>query len=259
MRNLSKSKLVICLAGAGLFSLFCNVARADGLSDLKTSLMNLQGTVPLKAVIEVKTSGKRGEGKSLEETSGQASIAIENNARGLHVSYSKDTLALLENEERAKEKDPKKKTPTLTAMTSINTAALRQMASSSGHLSRAIENAVFKAEKADTYNGKPARLLSFEMPIDKLDPKEREAVKKFEGTLDVWIAADGTPLASRSHQHRSIRALLVISMEIEDDVDLVYSVLGDRLVTLRKESKNTGAGMGEKGDSKTVTSLQIQS
>jgi hypothetical protein len=244
---------------AGLFSTFCGLAHADGLSDLKTSLASLQGSTSLKAGIEVKTNGRRGEGKSLEETTGQASLSIENNARGLHVSYSKDTLTLLDNEERAKEKDPKKKTPTLTAMSLVNTAALRQMASSASQLSRSIENATFKGEKLDSFNGKPARLLNFEISIDKLDPKEREAVKKYEATLDVWVAADGTPLASKSHQHRSIRAMLVISMEIIDDVELVYGVIGDRLVTLKKDSKNSGAGMGEKGDTKTVTTLQIQS
>jgi hypothetical protein len=259
MHKFSTTKTAISLSIAGLFSVFCGMAQADGLSDLKTSLTNLQGTAPLKAIVDVKTNGRRGKGKSLEETTGQASLSIENSARGMQVIYSKDTLTLLENEERAKEKDPKKKTPTLTAMNLVNTATLRQMASSSGQLSRTIENATFKSEKMDVFNGKPARLLSFEMSIDKLDPKERESVKKFESSLDVWIAADGTPLASQSHQHRSIRAMMVISVEMTDDVDQTYGVVGDRLVTLKKDSKNSGAGMGEKGDTKTITTLQIQS
>ena len=258
MRHLSNTKILITLTSAGLFSLFCSAAQADGLSELKTSLASLTGHGPLKAAVEVKTNSRRGEGKSLEENSGQANLAIENNARGLQVTYSKDMLALMENEERAKEKDPKKKTPTMNAISSMNTSALRQLASASGQLSRTIENATFKGEKADTLNGKPARLLSFEMSIDKLDPKEREAVKKYEGSLDVWIAADGTPLASKSRQHKSIRAMMVISIEESIDVDLVYGVQGDRLVTLRKENRTSGAGMGEKGDTKTVTTLQIQ-
>ena len=105
------------------------------------------------------------------------------------------------------------------------------MASSSGQLSRTIENTTFTSEKIDAFNGKSARLLNFEMSIDKLDPKERE----------------------------SIHAMMVISVEISDDVDRVYGVVPDRIVSLKKDSKNSGAGMSEKGDAKTNTTLQIQS
>jgi hypothetical protein len=257
MHNFLAKKTVLSFGLAGLFIACCNLAQADGLSDLKASLNNLPGTAQLKAFIDVKTT-KRGEGKGQEESSGQANLSIESNARGMHVIYSKDMLTLLENEERAKEKDSKKKTPTLNTMNSVSTTALRQIASSSSQLSRTIENATFKGEKVDTFNGKPARVLNFEMSIDNLFPKESEVVKKFESTLVVWIAADGTPLASKSHQFRSIRFMMVISVDITEDVDLTYGIVGDRLVTLKKESKSSGSGMGGKGDDKTTMTLQIQ-
>jgi hypothetical protein len=254
--NVSKAAL---LAGAGVLSVFMHAAQANGVTDLKASLASLQGQGNLKAVVDVKSVEHKLESKIVVESTGQATVAIETNAHGLHVVYGKETLALLENEERAKEKDPKRNTPTLKAINGLGTSTLRQLASASGHLSRAIENATFKSEKADTYNGKPARLLSFEMTIDRLDPGERKAVKSYEGTLDVWIGADGTPLASKSHEHKSIRVMMVISFEENSDTDQVYGVLGDRLVVLRKELRKSGEGMGEKGDSRTTTSLQIQS
>jgi hypothetical protein len=38
----------------------------------------------------------------------------------------------------------------------------------------------------------------------------------------------------------------------------VYATVGDRLVALKKESKNSGSGMGEKGEGKVTKTLQLQ-
>jgi hypothetical protein len=233
-------------------------AHADGLSDLKTALARLQGQTPLKAVVEAKTWNRQGEGKELEETHGAASVSVEESARGLHVLYSKEMLAKLEAEERLKEKDSKAKTPTLSALNEVNSSALRPMISAAGSLTRSMEKATYKSEKLDSFNGKPARLLSFELSIDKLSEKDRKYMKKFDGHLDIWIAADGTPLASRQTQAISGRAFVVISFEMKNEEEWIYSTLGDRLIALKKESKNSGSGMGEKGEGKVTKTLQIQ-
>jgi hypothetical protein len=234
------------------------LAHADGLSDLKTALLRLQGQTPLKAVVEAKTWNRQGEGKDQEETHGLASVSVEESSRGLQVLYSKDMLAKLETEERQREKDKKAKTPTLSALNEVNSSALRPMISAAGSLSRSLEKANFKGEKADVFNGKPARLLNFEMSIDKLNERERKYMKKFDGQLDVWIAADGTPLASRSIQAVSGRAYVVISFEMKNEEEWIYGTVGDRLIALKKESKNSGAGMGEKGEGKVTKTLQVQ-
>lgn len=233
-------------------------AHADGLSDLKTALGRLQGQTPLKAVVEAKTWNRQGEGKELEETHGAASVSVEESARGLHVLYSKEMLAKLEAEERLKEKDSKAKTPTLSALNEVNSSALRPMISAAGSLTRSMEKATYKSERPDNFNGKPARLISFELSIDKLSEKDRKYMKKFDGHLDIWIAADGTPLASRQTQAISGRAFVVISFEMKNEEEWIYSTLGDRLIALKKESKNSGSGMGEKGEGKVTKTLQIQ-
>ena len=252
----SVSKLSAYLI-AGVLSLSAPLAYADGVSELKAALSKLQGQTNLKAQLEIKSTERKSEGKNLADAVGQANLGLESNQYGFHLSYSKETIAQMDQEERSKEADPKKKTPTLKAITSINNSSLRQMISASAQLSRAIDNANFKSEKADTYNGKPARLLSFDLSIDKLDPSERESIKKYDGTLEVWIAADGTPLASKMRQHKSIRAMLVISFEEKTETEQVYSVVGDHLVILRKDSRQQGEGMGEKGEKSTVTTLQV--
>ncbi len=253
------SNKMTAFTATGLLSLFCHVAQADGLADLKGALARLQGHAPLKAMLEAKTWSRQGEGKELEENQGQASIVVEDGPGGLQVLYGKDMLARLETEEFAKEKDHKAKTPTLSALKEFNTGELRPMISAAGSLSRAMEKAVYKSEKTESYKGKPARLLNFDLPIDRLTEKERKYLKKFESSLDIWIAADGTPLASRTRQNLTGRAFVVINFESKNEDESTYSLVGDRLLTVRKESKKSGSGAGEKGESKTTKTLQLQS
>ena len=234
-------------------------AHADGVSDLKSALARLQGQTPLRAQVDAKTWNRQGDGKETDETQGTASVTVEEGARGLSVLYSKEMLAKLEAEERNKERDSKAKTPTLSALSEVNSSALRPMLSAASSLSRSLDKAVFKAEKPDTYNGKPARHLSFDLTLDKLSEKDRKYVKKFEGALDVWIAEDGTPVASRSSQAVSGRAYVVVSFEFKNEEDHVYSVVGDRLVSTKKESRTSGSGMGEKGEGRAVKTLQVLS
>lgn len=248
------------LAGAGLICLSAcfNLAHADGLNDLKTALARLQGQTPVKALVEAKTWNRQGEGKEAEETHGLASVSVEETPRGLQVLYSKDMLTKLELEERQREADKKAKTPTLSALSEVNSSSLRPMISAAGGLSRSLEKANFKSEKMDAYNGKPARLLSFDLSMDKLGEKERKYMKKLDGQIQVWIAADGTPLASKTSQVVSGRAFVLISFEMKSEEEWVYATVGDRLVALKKESKNSGSGMGEKGEGKVTKTLQLQ-
>ncbi|MBI3713893.1 MAG: hypothetical protein HY253_13170 [Burkholderiales bacterium] len=250
----------LALQSALVASVICaSAAHADGLSDLKGALARLQGQTPLKAVVDAKTWNRQGEGKELEETQGSASVLVEESQRGLQVLYSKEMLSKLEAEERLKEKDQKAKTPTLAALGEVNSSALRPMISAASHLLRNLEKAIFKGEKNDSFNGKPARVLNFEISIDKLTEKERKYMKKFESSFNVWIAEDGTPLASRAAQKVEGRAFVVISFEAKNEEEWVYGTVGDRLIALRRESKNVGAGMGERGESKTIKTLQVQS
>lgn len=236
------------------------LAHADGLADLKSAMTRLQGQTPFKAHVEAKTWNKQGEGKDAEEAQGQASVNIEDGPRGLQVFYSKEVLARIETEEKnAKEKSQRNKSPTLSGLREFSASDLRSMISATGYLNRMMERGNFKSERAENYGGKPSRVVSFDIPVERLSERERKYVKKFEATFDVWIAADGTPLASRLFNAISGRAFLVVSFETKNEEEYVFSVVGDRLIALRKESKNSGSGAGEKGESKVVITLEPQS
>jgi hypothetical protein len=233
-------------------------APADGLTDLRAALERLQGKTPFKAILETHIHYREGEGRDLVETKGKAGVTIEDGKRGLQLLYDKDLLATAATEEAAKERDPKAKTPTLTALQECNIIELRPMISAAVALSRMLEKAAFDSEEASDYNGKPVRLLTFALSTDNLKEKERKFVKKYEGSLTVWINADGTPLASRMHQHVTGRAYVVISFESINEDDTVYSMIGDRLLALRKETTNGGHGGGEKGERKVIKTLKVQ-
>lgn len=250
---------VRCLAAAGLMSVICGTARADGLDDLKTALAKLQGQSPVKAQVESKTWRREGEGKDAEEDSGQASVVVDSGAAGLQVLYSKELLAKVEAEQRAKVKDPKAKTSTDFALGELKGTELRAMVSAAGALSRELDEAVFSGEKMDSYKGKPARKLSFSLSIDKVPEKDRKYVKKFDGGIDVWIAADGTPLGSSFRVDVSGRAFVVVSFAQKTDETRQYGVSGDHLLLLRKESRHAISGAGEKVETKLVKTLQLQS
>ena len=223
------------------------VARADGLSDLKTALARLQAQTPLKATLEVRTTERHGEGSDAQEKLGQASAQVEDGARGLQLSWGRDTVARLDAESRATGRDPNAKTPTTWGIAQLDTSEVLPLVSAVASLSRVVEGATFKTEKADTWEGRPARLLAFAIPISKLSEDQRRYVKDFDGAFDVWIAADGTPLGSAMRVNVKGRAFVVVSFEAKDETKATYGVVGDRLVTLRSEthSANSGAGDGE--------------
>jgi hypothetical protein len=166
-------------------------------------------------------------------------------------------LGRLNADELARDKDTKAKAPTLAALNALNATELRQMANAAPGLALLLGKTPFKGERTDVWNGKPARVLSFEMGLATLSEKDRKYVKKHDGSLDVWIAADGTPLASRAHLSVSGRAYLVVSFDGVSDEEVVYLAVGDRLLASRKEGRSTGSGAGEHSESRTVRTLQL--
>ena len=53
---------------------------------------------------------------------GQASVALEDGARGLQVTYARDMLTRLDAESRQLARDPKAKTPTTWALARLDSA-----------------------------------------------------------------------------------------------------------------------------------------
>jgi hypothetical protein len=249
IQTILASACALLLAGAS------GAACADGLADLKSALVRANGQAPIKAAIDMRTWHRPGDAP--EPDQGQVALTVEDNADGLQLFYARDTLARIDAEQRVKSRNPDAKTPTLSAVRSFDTVDVVPMVSSAVWLARLLDRAVFKAERGDTYGGKPARLLTFEIPITSLSKRERKYAKRMESLLEIWTTADGTPLASRSTQTVFGRAFIVVSFEARNDEENVFSLVQGRLVTLRKMTRSSASGAGEQDERKIVKTLQL--
>jgi hypothetical protein len=243
------SACALLLAGAG------RAAHADGLADLRSALQRANGQATIKVAIDLRTWHRPGDAP--EPDQGQVALTMEDNADGLHLTYAKDTLVRIDADQRARARNPDAKTPTLSAVRSFDTADLVPMVSSAAWLTRLIDRAMFKGERSDSYAGKPARLLTFEIPITALGKRERKYAKSLDSLLEIWTAADGTPLASRFTQTVFGRAFVVVSFEARTEEENVFSLVQGRLVTLRKMTHNSASGAGEQDERKIVKTLKI--
>ncbi len=252
-RFFAYSAITLCLL------LWTNWVHADGLFDLKEALSRLPGQSNVKANLEIKSTRKQGEDKNAVETTGQIHVGIEDGTRGMSLSYSKETLSKFMVEARAHSKDKESKTPTRNASNEVNTEEAQVMLSATAFLQRLIDEAKFMGEKSDVFNGKPARLLSFEFGMERLTPNDKKYIKSFESSLSIWINAEGIPLASRLVERGSGRAFIVVSFQQYQEQQNVYQVIGDRLVILRRESKMLSSGAGERAETKALKTLQVLS
>ena len=252
MRN-PAARLALALLLGGLAAM----AHADGLSDLRAALARLPGQNPLKAGVQARDWRRTGDGKDAKETQGQAAIGLEDGPRGLQPLYSHELLARTDAESRAAIKDKSASKPLSQALSQLDFDQLRALASAAPALQREIEDAQFKGESPDTWAGKPARRLTFEGSLDRLSESDRKYVRDFKVQLSIWIAADGTPLASQRRQDLSGRAFVVVSFEQHSDRQRSYAVAGDRLVVTSDEDKGSAKGAGETQDYRTERSLQV--
>jgi hypothetical protein len=246
------------LAAAMLLVCGCGIARADGLSDLRAALSRLQGAAPLKATVDAHDWRRTGDGKDAEEHQGSVSIGLEDGPRGLAPIYGHDLLERSDAEQRAAIKDKKSAKPIETTLDQLGLAELRVMASASPWLQRELDEATFKSEAVDTVDGKSARRLVFESGIDSLNAKDRKYAKEFKSVLTVWVAADGTPLASTRRIDLSGSAFVVIKFEMHDEEIRTFGVVGDRLVEVRNDEKGSAKGPGIDQNYRTERRLLVQ-
>ncbi len=235
----------------------CGVAHADGQADLRAALARLQGQAPLKANAQAHDWRRTGDGKDAKETQGQVTIALEDGPRGLQPLYSHELLARVDAESRAAVKDKNAPKPLSQALAQLGFNEMRGLSSAAPALQREIDDTQFKGETTEAWGGKPARKLQFEGSVDSLSDSNRKYVREFKLVLTVWIAADGTPLASLRHFDVSGRAFVVVSFEQHSDEQRSYAVVGDRLVATSDEEKGSAKGAGEAQAYRIERSLQV--
>lgn len=228
---------------------------ANALHELREVLSRLSAHSPLKASVQLKSEGRSSDGDDTELNLGLATVQAEDGPQGLMLTFPQAALAQATQEEAARAANPKAAAPTSTGLRNLGFNDVRELTRAAEHLRRSLTHATLKAERSEAWQGKPARVLVFEVPQARRD----RYVKKYESTLEVWLGADGVPLASRNRERLEGSAFVVVNFEVQNTDEQVFAVVGKRLVATQRTTTTSGSGAGQRGSSRREFTLQPQS
>jgi hypothetical protein len=230
----------------------CCALHADVLAGLKTTLASLNGHEPVKARVAYAFSAQNMEDDKPVDEEANVTAQVSDGPAGLTISWSRELIDAAAKELKTPDEATKKKSAVRRAMDTLTAPTLNDYLNASPRLQQLLEKAELASDKTDAWEGKPARLLTLNVP-----QKLPKYVKVLEQTVRIWLGADGTPLAAESRILVKGRALLVISFESTESEDWRFARVGQRLVVIRHAKENAGSGGGEKGMRKTIASLDI--
>ncbi len=225
---------------------------ADGLSDLRGTLGRLQGREAVKVQADYQFWNQSIEDKQPTVTQGQSQAQIEDGPAGLRLGWTRQELDQAQSEGR---KGKKAKDAKARALDAFNADKADHVVNGAKSLLEDLEKATLKEYRTDTWQGRPARLLVLSLDPD-MDADERKHIKRFERTLKLWLDAEGTPLAAEDQLDLK-GSYFLISFEMHHKSSRSYQRSGNRLLLTREESEQTGSGMGQKQQEKSVLTAKV--
>ena len=228
---------------------------ANGLDELRAALQKLPGFEPVKATLEHSFWRQIMDDKKPTVSQGKVVAQVEDGPQGLKVTWTKATLQQAGKELAAQEREPERSTPTRTALRNVDPLETSEALNHAEALLRDLAQAQVTEEKADTWQGHPARLLAL-----KLTPRIPENQKKYLKELKVegrvWIGPDGLPLAfSSSVAYKGSR--MFISFEGGNTQEFQFAKVGNRLMVTRATSEDRNAGFGASQQTKKTTTITV--
>lgn len=237
------------------FLLTCSLLRADTLSDLKATLISLNGHDPVSATVTVESSRSSSGDKAPAPRPVTFSAIIEDDAQNLRISWNHELLQSSAKE--AADSDDSARTRVRQAMAELSATTANDYLNGAARLLRTLELAELLSEKSETWQGQPARLLTFKLnPV--MSEQSRKFIKEMEVTMKIWLGADGLPLAVENLSKIKGRAMLVITFESLNKEEFLYARRGQRLVVVRHAKDNSSSGAGDRGQQKSVATLTFK-
>lgn len=222
--------------------MLCPWAMADGLADLRKTLAQLHTADSIAIDVQFRLFGRTGEAEELIDREGLINLRLEDGPKGVHIVYPENVVALLHKEELAKIADENVKNSALNAVGEFDYWEWRELMYPASQLELALERLTFLSEQEESFNGAPARLLTFSLPIEKIDKKYRKYIKKYHHRFSLWIDQNGVPLASEMTEAGSGRVFLVVGFHFQNSVSMSYQQRGSRLIGMRREVKEETHG-----------------
>ncbi len=226
------------------------LARADAVSDLRATLGKLQPAQPLLATARVSSTVKKEDGK-IERA--QLQLGVRSGTDGLELHFSPELLQRAAAEAAVNAKNKDAPTPVQDLLGQLSPVNVQPMVNYAPVLLRQLDGATLASQRDDTRNGKPARLLVFDVPMPPSANKEM-SVKKYAGQLSVWLGADGVPVAVRNMLAIKGRKLL-ISIEFGTTTDYALQQVGTRLLAVSRRTEENHSMLGHDGSSVTEATL----
>jgi hypothetical protein len=228
---------------------------ADAPAELRARLAQLQGHEGVKGQLDRQLWQQDKDGKEpAKVVSGSIQVFVEDGPQGIQLQVSQALLTQARKEQEVTLKDPEKESGMTRGLKGVNPVDLADNLSAAAGILRDLAQSTFLEEKAEPFEGQPARLLLFK-PEPKLNAQAKKAMKSLEATLKVWIAADGTPLGMEE-QVAFKASRFFISFEGTNKTTQRFRRVGNRLVVLQRTEESSNSGFGNVSQRKVVTRFQ---
>ncbi len=224
--------------------------RADGLADLKAALKGLPAQQPIKASVDCQVWNRTGKGKTPKIVQGRVQAKIEAGPAGLKLGWDKAELDRIQAATKAKDHGPEQ------AMAALKAEKAEALLDSAKDLLSDLEDAKVQEDRADAFQGKPARLLVLKLEDNDMDEEDRKHLKTFSHILKIWMGADRVPLGLQDQLDLK-GSFFLISFEVHNKATRTFARIGDRLLTTHEESLGNGSGAGQNSEDKKVMDLKI--
>ena len=167
--------LSLLLAAAVLPAL----ARADAVSDLRTTLGRLQATQPLAATLNVSSTVKSEDDKT---THAQLQVHVDSGKDGLSMGFSPDLLQRAAHEAAVNAKNKDAPTPIEDLLGKLSAVSVQPMVDFAPVLLRQLDGATLASQSDEVHGGKPTHLLVFDVPLPASASKQM-TIKHYTGQI----------------------------------------------------------------------------
>ncbi|MBV8517486.1 MAG: hypothetical protein JO197_08810 [Acidobacteria bacterium] len=227
---------------------------ADVVADVRTALTRLTARDPIHATYEVQRAVKN-EGKFDNDSfDGRAAVELEGDASGFRVIVPRALVDVMERELQSHAHNPKQPTPTVNAMRDFGPVDTADAIDFAPTLLQLLDGATLASDKTSAWQGKPARAITFRLADRRESDVGKETIA--ENRLTLWVGTDLIPLGAE-HVRSSKFSFLIFHGEATTRRLWTLARLGDRLVRVRRESSESGSGMGQKSNEQSVAVVRV--
>jgi hypothetical protein len=233
-----------------------SAARADALADVLAALSRLGGKQPIRASYAIVSNNATSGKFANDHGSSEIAVEVSRSANGVSVTIP---LALIERaSEETRAHSGSFRNETRNGIGRVSPLDAAEGLNFAPSLTGILRMGRTTDERRDSRDGKPVRrvILQITQPMTKNEGIEIGEAKTSEDRMTLWIDDHNVPLAA--HRTRKIRAgFLFFHGDATEDDDWQFNAIGDSLVLVRFEHSSSFAGMGQKGNGRSVQTMTV--